>query len=738
MASGTPEFDPYHKWLGIPPKDQPPHFYRLLGVELFEADDDTIANAVEARMMLVKTFQSGRYGEYSQRLLNELSTARVVLLNPQRKAAYDETLRAEFPSPAQPEPPPSPPREPVSVHAGKVVIRPWRSLRTKSTVWIAAGAGLAAVLLLIVLGTVFSGGDTPPEASAVAVKPEPPSTGVTSTEPPADAASGQSTPPSDASGQTSPPPGEPAEPPTAGQQEPAEPDDGGRTLPPVEPGPEGGMAPVEVPQKAKPPEMPPDATPPPEAPPRSAPPAIPESEPSESAIPESEPAEPAKLPPPSGSQLRQSERDFRARFRSEFSRAKSLPQKAALARRFLAEANATSDDPQARYVLFASAAEMASTAGQLEDMLTAVDEMARWYEIDSLEKKAEYLSQTIAATRSAAGLSRTNLDVLETAVALARSAAEADRYPIAIRFAEQAQSCAKKSGDKLLRDEVKQIGPRLEKLRDDYAPIAQSLELLKKSPDDPEANQTVAQWYLSAKGDWERGLPFLARGSDPALRPLAVADLAAPEKAAEQLALGKAWFAEAGRRSGNVQIMLARRARYWIKQAAPFLRGPARQEATRQLQQIDQIAGPEISQDPGAVELGNVASTKNRTRVEGASGAALVDGQIPATVSGSGIAIDTWPCQWTVTLPKVYRLREIRIKLPDGPKAFHSYALLVSPDGQRFVPLVDRSRTRCFGWQVIRFLSRPVKAIRLQGVSSQTGDGKFYVSELEAYCLPPN
>ena len=29
-------FDPYHKWLGISPKDQPPHHYRLLGIDLFE------------------------------------------------------------------------------------------------------------------------------------------------------------------------------------------------------------------------------------------------------------------------------------------------------------------------------------------------------------------------------------------------------------------------------------------------------------------------------------------------------------------------------------------------------------------------------------------------------------------------------------------------------------------------------------------------------------------------------
>ena len=36
-------FDPYFKWLGIPKADQPPHAYRLLGIELFESDADVIS-----------------------------------------------------------------------------------------------------------------------------------------------------------------------------------------------------------------------------------------------------------------------------------------------------------------------------------------------------------------------------------------------------------------------------------------------------------------------------------------------------------------------------------------------------------------------------------------------------------------------------------------------------------------------------------------------------------------------
>ena len=37
-------FDPFFKWLGIPPDEQPPHYYRLLGLPPFVADLDVIEN----------------------------------------------------------------------------------------------------------------------------------------------------------------------------------------------------------------------------------------------------------------------------------------------------------------------------------------------------------------------------------------------------------------------------------------------------------------------------------------------------------------------------------------------------------------------------------------------------------------------------------------------------------------------------------------------------------------------
>jgi len=89
-------FDPYRKWLGIPPEEQPPNYYRLLGIPPFESDPDVIVNAADRQMGHVRRFQAGRYAEICQKVLNELAAARICLLDPVRKRAYDQKLFFEF------------------------------------------------------------------------------------------------------------------------------------------------------------------------------------------------------------------------------------------------------------------------------------------------------------------------------------------------------------------------------------------------------------------------------------------------------------------------------------------------------------------------------------------------------------------------------------------------------------------------------------------------------------------
>ena len=72
------DFDPYYLWLGIPPADQPPDHYRLLGVTQFESDADVIRNAAEQRMSYLRTV-TGPRAKRAQQLVNEIVAAQRIL-----------------------------------------------------------------------------------------------------------------------------------------------------------------------------------------------------------------------------------------------------------------------------------------------------------------------------------------------------------------------------------------------------------------------------------------------------------------------------------------------------------------------------------------------------------------------------------------------------------------------------------------------------------------------------------
>ena len=105
-------FDPYHAWLGIEPHEQPADYYRLLGVPRLEPDAGRIARAADERMALVRSYQVGPRGKHTQKLLNELSAARVCLLTAGSRQQYDSALARHL------QVPPSPYASPVAMPPG--------------------------------------------------------------------------------------------------------------------------------------------------------------------------------------------------------------------------------------------------------------------------------------------------------------------------------------------------------------------------------------------------------------------------------------------------------------------------------------------------------------------------------------------------------------------------------------------------------------------------------------------
>jgi biopolymer transport protein ExbD len=89
-------FDPYEKWLGISRGEQPASLYRLLGVPALEATSEEIERAWEERMAVVKRRATGKRAALSQQILNELTRAKVTLLDPEKRGEYDRKLSREF------------------------------------------------------------------------------------------------------------------------------------------------------------------------------------------------------------------------------------------------------------------------------------------------------------------------------------------------------------------------------------------------------------------------------------------------------------------------------------------------------------------------------------------------------------------------------------------------------------------------------------------------------------------
>ncbi len=94
METASPTvFDPYHKWLGIRGFRNAPNHYRLLGIDLFESDEEVIRDAAARQLTHLKTYRVGAQRELCGRIIDEVTQARSMLLDHERKTAYDRELK---------------------------------------------------------------------------------------------------------------------------------------------------------------------------------------------------------------------------------------------------------------------------------------------------------------------------------------------------------------------------------------------------------------------------------------------------------------------------------------------------------------------------------------------------------------------------------------------------------------------------------------------------------------------
>jgi serine/threonine protein kinase len=102
-------FDPYQQWLGVPPEEQPPNHYRLLGIALFEQDRAVIERAAQQRSIHLRALAGSGQVPLVEKLIAEVAAAKACLLAVEKKASYDHNLRLILKARAVTTKPPPPP-----------------------------------------------------------------------------------------------------------------------------------------------------------------------------------------------------------------------------------------------------------------------------------------------------------------------------------------------------------------------------------------------------------------------------------------------------------------------------------------------------------------------------------------------------------------------------------------------------------------------------------------------------
>ncbi len=564
-------FDGYHKWLGIAPDEQPPDHYRLLGIRRFEDDVDVIANAADKQMGHLRTFQSGQRAALSQRILNEISAAKVCLLNREKKAAYDQALMGggharQRATPAVAKQ--APPRVAVALSNGAVAAVPsgtqpasivvstesraerraeTRRQRTNPAPIVAA----IVIGLTLLVGVIFalrSGrpDNTQPAESALANRDtvgaqvhsdqqgpdtaptrsnnesvSQPREGTDAIEPPIEK---PAAPASERNTATTPPPAQVPIP----SSNPA-------TVPAQQP----TVSPTSIPEDPRPQKIPPDQA----------------------------AASDARLPVPDQAAQQASLELVKGVFKEEDNNAKTQDEKRALARRLIETGLETKDDPSAVFVLIKYARDTAAAAGDPALVIEAVEELAKRYAIDALEMKDEGLAQAHKSLRPA--------DDHRSFVAEARKvvdeASKAGRFDLALPMSESVLASARKTADIDLIKEIVAANKNLETDADQHRVVERALAVLQANPDDASANLAAGKYRCFVQSDWETGLPMLALCSDAGLKAAATLELAGTAKPQDQVAVGDAWWNLAEKEEGKEVGPLRERAIHWYRQALPEL-----------------------------------------------------------------------------------------------------------------------------------------------------------------------
>jgi hypothetical protein len=325
-----------------------------------------------------------------------------------------------------------------------------------------------------------------------------------------------------------------------------------------------------------------------------------------------------RLPVPDADAQAGVERLIKQQLRADYAKADAAKDKRAahlaLAVKLL-ELAAAAEAPVERFVMLREARDLAAQAGNGASALKAVNEMGKAFAINLPQAKAEVLEVVGKKTIQTAA----NKLLVTEALHVLEEVLQDEDVEAAARIFKVAEAAAKSTGIVPVIASVEEWRGKVAAKEKEAAQIKAAAETLNKDPDDADANRVLGKHLCFTRGEWDKGLPLLAKASDEKLKALALKDLNHPAAAAQQIEIGDGWWDLAETKTGSVKTRLQIRAAFWYETARPSVSGPPLERLDRRLAEADKArplsANPEVRKFTLADKVNCVAFTPDGKRL---------------------------------------------------------------------------------------------------------------------------
>ncbi|MFO1023029.1 MAG: NPCBM/NEW2 domain-containing protein [Planctomycetales bacterium] len=290
---------------------------------------------------------------------------------------------------------------------------------------------------------------------------------------------------------------------------------------------------------------------------------------------------PTKQPVPSVNEQRAARKVIEHAFRDDFAKANTTAGNLVLIRTLVEKGSLTEDDPIGRYVMLDIAKSRAIENGEVDLAFQAVEELSDSHNIPRLEAKRKLVRELLPQVRGSDSFERLAVHALGAM----QEAIGSDDYLSAASFRQAADAASQKGRNPELKKLIAARSQDLKTLELEYGPVQLAKRTLQQNPNEPGACLKAGQYYALSLGEWDRGLPLLAKTNDNTFRRLASLELKNPTNPNELIEIADGWWNWGNQCNNELQQSHAwQHAVEWYNLALPNVKGLNEARITRRLQ----------------------------------------------------------------------------------------------------------------------------------------------------------